>query len=459
MTKLTGYTREEILVWDPKEFRAIIYKEDFHVLQKFDERIIKEREGVVGEVRIHSKDSSLHWYHITTSILEFSDENQTAEIENEMLDYIYGKPQLVGYSNIYGFPKVLGTFINIDNRKKLELFLQESEEKYRLLVSTLPDLIIIHRDTKIIYVNNTVIDVTGYLEKELLEHSIFEFVTEKYHDILQKNYERRMKGELVEDYELEIITKSGERKQMLVRAALIKMKDETAIMSVLNDITVYKSREELRLYSKVSSELQEKERKRIAREIHDSVIQILITAKMHLDTMESRHSNEYKRTLEDTIKQLNGAITELRRISHNLHPIFIEDIGLEEAIKSMLKNFEKRTSIQVVIGKDEFCDKISSDFEINIYRIIQEIINNIERHSEATDVNIDFECIENSFIIKVRDNGKGFDVDKSIQIVGEEVKYVIRNIRERVDLLNGSYEINSAPGKGTEIIVKVPKTI
>ncbi len=191
---------------------------------------------------------------------------------------------------------------------------------------------------------------------------------------------------------------------------------------------------------------QENERRRIIKELHDGVGQMLTAIRMQVDMLEGVHKDEIK-------SQINDAIAEVKRISYNVMPQAIIDYGLEAALKGLCDSVQKYSSITIDF---RFIKETNHtlDFEISIalFRIAQEGLNNIVKHANASHVDLHVLDKEDEVYFVLEDNGKGFDeIDKNHQGGSG-----LRNIKERAKLLNGSAEIHTTPGVGTSIEVHIP---
>lgn len=198
---------------------------------------------------------------------------------------------------------------------------------------------------------------------------------------------------------------------------------------------------------------QEKERKRISQELHDGIGQLLTAMRFMLTSLQGNEEakKEIKEILDDTI-------TEVRRISNNLMPNVLLDFGLLPALKLLAKNTTKMTSTEVDLNIDEELKNATfpKDIKTSIYRIAQEGINNSIKYANANKITLTMEQLdEESIVFSVEDDGDGFDVEKQ---AGDDEKTSngLRNMRERVKLIQGIMEIHSAPGEGTRIHVIFP---
>lgn len=193
---------------------------------------------------------------------------------------------------------------------------------------------------------------------------------------------------------------------------------------------------------------QENERRRIIKELHDGVGQMLTAIRMQVDSLESE-----KERREEIKAYINEAIAEVKRISYHVMPQAIVDFGLEAALKGLCDTIKKFSSLSIDFRYiREFEHKLDFEISIAVFRIAQEGLNNIVKHAGATTVNLHVLDKEDELYFILEDNGKGFDENELISNPGSG----LRNIRERVVLLNGSVEIHTAIDKGTSIEIHIP---
>ncbi|MBD1577773.1 histidine kinase [Vibrio sp. S11_S32] len=206
---------------------------------------------------------------------------------------------------------------------------------------------------------------------------------------------------------------------------------------------------------------QEDEKKHLARELHDGINQLLVSSKCHLDILSHSVITEgciNSKTLSMISKaehSLQTAILEVRRISHNLRPSALDDLGLESAINSLLSDFSEHTQLQlnktILLGDQ----RLDNEINITLYRVVQEALMNIEKHAMASQVDVRLQHIANLIQLIVRDDGVGFPLSQ----IGSKSGIGLRNMRERVDFLGGEFEINSEKNGGTEITVLLKTNI
>lgn len=200
---------------------------------------------------------------------------------------------------------------------------------------------------------------------------------------------------------------------------------------------------------------QEEERGRVARELHDGISQLLVGVRYALDNARrklDRGDPEAAAPLSKGIASLGEAITEVRRISRDLRPGVLDDLGLGPALRTLAEDFGARTGIKVNYSTVVFRNRLDNDAKIALYRIAQEALTNIERHASASEVTIDLRGHRRGATLMVADNGRGFDMRSGTQGLG------LRNMQERMDQLGGRLSLRSAPGKGLVIEATAPLT-
>ncbi|MFB4394698.1 MULTISPECIES: cache domain-containing protein [unclassified Pseudomonas] len=200
--------------------------------------------------------------------------------------------------------------------------------------------------------------------------------------------------------------------------------------------------------------LQEEERSRVSRELHDGISQLLVSIKFQFELAAMEVASGREEGLENLRKgttRLGAAIGEIRRISHDLRPSLLDTLGLSPAIDQHVREFEQRTAIhtQYACGLND--TEVDADLALTLFRIIQEALANIERHARASAAIISLSARQGLIVLRVQDNGVGFDPDAADESHG----IGLRNIRERVDHHRGSFSIASYQGR-TELQVQIP---
>ena len=205
---------------------------------------------------------------------------------------------------------------------------------------------------------------------------------------------------------------------------------------------------------------QEEERSRVARELHDGIVQMLVSSRFQLQAadMHLQQASDGAGThITKGADILNEAILEIKRISKGLRPASLDDLGLGAAMNILTNEFTKRTGIEVELHQARQFQRFDSKIETCFYRIAQEALTNIEKHANADQVVIRFSLSERALMMLIKDNGTGFDRE---QVAGanplDGSGTGLRNMQERIELLGGLFSVFSSVGKGTIIKVKLP---
>jgi signal transduction histidine kinase len=227
---------------------------------------------------------------------------------------------------------------------------------------------------------------------------------------------------------------------------------ELAQQRALN--AVKREKETRRKFTQKLLNVQEEQCKRISLELHDSVGQDLLVVKNLISFGKKNKINvvENDKYFKSILNSTSRAIEEVRDISKTLHPVQLENLGLTQALKSLISKFEESIPINFTYGVDNIDGNLEQENEIHLYRIIQESLNNISKHSEADKVEINISKEKDMIIISIKDNGKGFDTNS---VVNQSTGLGLNGIAERANLLNGNLKINSEPNKGTEIFISI----
>ncbi|HRF18843.1 MAG TPA: histidine kinase, partial [Chitinophagaceae bacterium] len=196
---------------------------------------------------------------------------------------------------------------------------------------------------------------------------------------------------------------------------------------------------------------QEKERQQIGKELHDNINQHLTTARLYLEVANEKATGEMQELIRLSLKNISGMIKEIRTLSQSLVPPTLGDIGLVESIQELCDSLKRAHTFSIDFVSRHFEESaVTENMKLMLFRIIQEQINNIIRHSHATEVHIKLQSDAESVILFIQDNGTGFDQEKTRKGMG------LNNIASRAVLLGGKADIKAEPGQGCILTIELP---
>ncbi|MDB5222469.1 MAG: domain S-box protein [Chitinophagaceae bacterium] len=358
----------------------------------------------------------------------------------------------------------LSMVLDITKRKKAEEELRSSERKYRVLFedNPLPMLILEYPERNFVAVNNGFVEKFGYSRKELSAMNIRQL---RRPDEIHKSEE--VERTLIHKHHFKgtmyLRKKDGTDLLFEVNALEILFEGKRVYIGSFNDITEQeKAKEDLEQTNmqlrELASHLQnirEEERTSMAREIHDELGQQLTAIKMDISWLNKKLSltdETHKQKIKALFSLIDNTIHTVRRISSTLRPSVLDDLGLAEAIKWQITEFINRSGIQVNFSSNASEQKFPADITIGVFRIFQESLTNIARHAHATLVICELQKLGSCLILKITDNGVGFDINQK----SKRKTLGLLGIKERIAMLNGKYEIKSEIKKGTVVSVKIP---
>jgi signal transduction histidine kinase len=205
-----------------------------------------------------------------------------------------------------------------------------------------------------------------------------------------------------------------------------------------------------RLLHQATVDSQEKERAEIGKELHDNVNQVLTTTKLYLD-LATTDPGLRDELIRKSLQNINDVIQEIRHLSRSLMDPSIGDLGLLASIDDLIGNIHLTKQLQIKLEADDAVeDCLDANQKLTVFRIIQESLNNVLRHARATEVRISILKLNNQLLLTIRDNGIGFGVGVTKKGAG------LKNIQNRIYLINGSLNVKSHPGEGCIIQLQFP---
>ena len=353
-------------------------------------------------------------------------------------------------------------------RQRAEQALRRSEEKYRRIVDTANEGIwIVEDDTRIVFVNQRMAAMLGYSADEMIGRSALDFIGDDSRDEANRRMERRRAG-IAEQFDLNFRHKDGSDLWGIVSTTPVPGNDGefASALGMVTDITGRKRAEdELRRSSEQIREMagklitaQEEERRRIARELHDDIVQKIAVLAITMSRLKLRVPPEepIAQDLAGIQQRVFGLADDVRQLSHQLHPALLEHAGLRVALASFTDEFKRLEGIEVGLAVPENLvsgnnDAIPRDIAVCVYRVVQESLRNVAKHSQAKRAEVTLAIEDNTLLLTVRDEGQGFEMD---QTRGEGLGLV--NIRERIHLCRGTVAITSQLNRGTTLTARIP---
>ena len=368
--------------------------------------------------------------------------------------YVYDRSFLV--INEEGTPvRMIGAKQDITRQKQEEFRLKLLES----VITNATDAVLIteagsinKRDQKIVYVNDAFTKMTGYTKEEVIgKTSSFLEGPKTNKDELERMFKSMQRGE---SCEIEVIKYKKNGEEFWVQKAVAPVEDAEGniarFIAIERDVTERKLIDQKITMAIISA--QDQERLQIGGELHDNVIQILAGTLISLGMI---NKNQGSPNGELFLKQCHDyimmAIDEIRQLSHRLVPVFFKEETLKDTFERLLKTMNVDNKYKVKLYFDSFEKiEIGNDIQLNLYRILQEQLNNIVKYSGANELEISVRLHANSLRLTIHDNGKGFDTNVVRTGIG------LRNIQKRTELFLGSFSLQSSEGNGCTLTVEIP---
>lgn len=357
---------------------------------------------------------------------------------------------------------------DISERKKSEIELRESESKFKMLFNNANDAVFVTQLSNeksygdFIEVNEVACARLGYTKEEFLQLSPSAIVSQKSINDFTMNMERLLKEEHV-IYDLVHRAKDKKLIPVEINSHLFLYNEKPTVLSIARDITERKQAEEkLKRTSKLLRELathlqsvREEERTMIAQEIHDELGQVLTALKIQISLLANK-LNEDQKPLKQKINSLSdmidASVESVQKISSKLRPGILDELGLIAAIEWQAEDFEKLTNIKCSLSLPKAEIVLEKNKSTAIFRIFQEALTNIARHSQATKTAISLLNHQSNIYLEILDNGKGITQEQ----IRDFKSLGIHGMEERAMVFGGQVYIEGIAGKGTTVKVEIP---
>lgn len=377
-------------------------------------------------------------------------------VESSGVPFFDASGRLLGYRGIDR---------DISRRIEAEEALRNSEERFRALTESTSDWVW-ELDTNIVhtYANPKVKDLLGYEPEEILGKTPFVFMLpeeakrmeEEFRVIIesQQPFARLENTMLHKDGRLVVLESSG-----------VPFFDTDGRLlgyrGIDRDVTEQKRlRENMRLYRREVTKAQEEERKRIARELHDETAQALASLSVEIGgiIMMGREKQEKAfQRLEQIPSKIGSIVEEVRRFSHALRPGLLDKFGLVASLRLLAEEMKMRNGLSCGVEIVGFERRISTEPELALFRIVQEALHNVTKHTKATEATIRLTFGKERIKIDVIDNGDGFKLPDVLSNFARRGKFGLMSMNERANLLGGNFSVKSELDKGTTISVDIPQ--
>ncbi len=333
----------------------------------------------------------------------------------------------------------------LDKAKQLE----HSRTNFKQLFERTHDSIVITDSLgNVVEANRKFRSMLGYENEELVGMNIDKFMSDKYpidrkkliSDIYRNGYSI---------FESENVTKTGERIPVEINSTLLNRFGQVMILSVGRDIRERKETQKRILKAILNTE--EAERNRVAKEVHDGLGALLSSAKMYIDVILSSEMppEDYPPILEKAKAVLDETALCTREIANNILPHALSNLGLAVAVQSLCERLNETGKINLLFNFKNYIIQANRDLELNLYRIISELLNNTIKHAQAKNVDIELLSDGNSLVLNYSDDGKGFNLQEKLS--HDNKGNGIRNIINRTESIFGTYTFHSEPGKGMSV--------
>ena len=337
--------------------------------------------------------------------------------------------------------------------------LQSSEQRYRSLFEDAHDAIWLQdMNGTIVGCNEANAKLTGYDRSEMIGRNVKEFLSPEALETARRVRQNLMERPEGETYDQTVRRKDGTEAFVRLSSSLIRSDGKpVGFQHIARDITAEKKlQENQRHYLEQVTRAQEQERKRISRELHDDTIQSLVVLSRQLESLATARADvspEFRNRVEDLWQQCNNIMQGVRRLSQDLRPAALDRLGLLPAIQMLATDTARFSEIpiKVIVAGTE--RRLGEEVELVLFRIVQEALRNVWRHSKATGAEVKVEFAADRVKTSITDNGTGFDLPPNVTDLAKDGKLGLAGMEERARLVGATLSAESQRGKGTRITI------
>lgn len=350
---------------------------------------------------------------------------------------------------------------------------QESEQRFRAVVESAKDSILIKdKSLKYLFINPQMEKCMCQKVEDVIGRSAADLYDKKTADEMEDQDRKVLAGEIVECEQIKTI--NGE--DLTFHVIKVPMKNQQGeyigICGISHDITERKKfedrllsyQEQLQTLAMQLSITEEKERRKFAVDLHDRIGQALAFSKIKLGLLNEELSidNPDKRNISEQLVEIRNliekTIEETRTMTFELSPPILYELGLESAVDWLAEDFKDKYGLNIEVRKEKNCTVADDNLKGLLFQAIRELITNVVKHANAKNVQISLKSVDGFFYATVKDDGSGFEPALIREPDSSYGGFGLFNIRERLNYFNGQVEIDTKPGKGTRVILKVPIT-
>jgi len=351
----------------------------------------------------------------------------------------------------------------VEQRKAAQRALRDAETRYHGVFDSATDGLLVLDDAgQIMEANPQACDMSGHEAGGLAGRSMQVLFDNDRRGIgVLDDFLRQVKSFGAARLEAAVKRGDGSVLNVEIRGTTLKYDGAPRLLAILTDVSDLKQAVER--HTQLSRKVlmtQEEERRRISRDLHDELGQILTALHLELDWIREESTSapdELQESFGNAAGMVESAAEELRRICRGLRPPLLDDLGLEPAIRLLIEEEQGRTGLEadVAIQLDDSDHAIAPDVALCVYRVLQESLHNIRRHASASSVSISLSCSDSELCLSVYDDGVGFDMGKKREDRSGS-GFGIAGMRERAFLIHGTLDVRSEPHQGTRVTLRAP---